>query len=455
LLLSLLLILLLWGCGNENQSGFNESQSGVPEKISVSDTETASTALTIRWHETTDQQDSSLIRAFALDCEASSVENVICTVYDASGNLLVTGDPWPCTAHSGTIEGIPVGQDRIFVVLAEDGDGNVRYQGETSGVSVDAGESTQGVVVDTYLFITDLTGPDDGAQNDSESISLGWETVQNADKYRVLVAEDIDFQSIVIDETTSATSYTPTALAGSTQYFWKVSAVDLYTNTGAESEVRSFTTSDCAYTISPASSLYTVSGGTGSINMSSDSECTWSASADAQWIEITSGTSGAGDGTVNYTVSENTGAARSAQITIAGQTHTVSQNSALPDLVITTGAPTVTPTSVVPGGNVALSSWTVSNQGHTASGSFTNGFYLSTNALITTMDVNLSDNTNTSLSPDTHFEWGGVTLVIPESTELGTYYIGILLDRTNAVTESDESNNYVRSKITVVESLDE
>jgi subtilase family serine protease len=104
---------------------------------------------------------------------------------------------------------------------------------------------------------------------------------------------------------------------------------------------------------------------------------------------------------------------------------------------------------------VALSSWTVSNQGHTASGSFTNGFYLSTNALITTMDVNLSDNTNTSLSPDTHFEWGGVTLVIPESTELGTYYIGILLDRTNAVTESDESNNYVRSKITVVESLDE
>ncbi|MGD9214707.1 MAG: BACON domain-containing carbohydrate-binding protein [Desulfobacteraceae bacterium] len=320
LLLSLLLTLLLPGCDDENRSGSSEN-------ISVSGTEAASTALTINWHETADEQDSAVIRAASLDCEAGGVENIICTVYDASGNLLVTGEPWPCTARSGTIEGIPAGQDRTFVVLAEDADGDVRYHGETSGVTINAGEN-QSVVVDTYLFISNLATPDESDQIDINTFSLEWEIVQNADEYLLQVAEDIDFQSIIIEEITPATFYVPTGLAASTQYFWRISAVDPYTNVGAESEVRSFTTSDCAHTISPESSPFTQSGGTGSVSVSGASECTWSASTDAQWIQITSGTSGTGDGTVSYTVSANTGAARSAQITIAGQTHTVSQDAA-------------------------------------------------------------------------------------------------------------------------------
>jgi hypothetical protein len=237
LLIFLLLMLLPSGCVDMNQSGSSEN-------ISVSDAETASTALTIRWHDTADQQDSALVRAAALDCTASGVENIICTVYDASGNRLVAAAPWPCAARNGTIEDIPVGQDRTFVVLAEDANGNIRYQGEASGITVSAGENPQVVVVDTYRFIPNLTAPDDGAQIDPYTFSLEWEMVQNADEYLVQVADDIDFQSIAIDETTPAASYAPTTLAASTQYFWKVSAVDLYTNIGTESEVRSFVTAD-------------------------------------------------------------------------------------------------------------------------------------------------------------------------------------------------------------------
>ena len=123
--------------------------------------------------------------------------------------------------------------------------------------------------------------------------------------------------------------------------------------------------------------------------------------------------------------------------------------SPLPDLTITTGNPTLAPSAVVPGGSVSLSGWTVKNQGTAASGSFSNGFYLSTDPVITAGDVYITGNSNSGLAPGAQFNWGGPTLAIPAGTSPGSYYIGILVDRTNAVGESNENNNYVASPITV------
>ena len=119
---------------------------------------------------------------------------------------------------------------------------------------------------------------------------------------------------------------------------------------------------------------------------------------------------------------------------------------ALPDLVITTGSPTITPTNVAAGQTVTLNAWTVRNQGTAPSGFFYNGFYLSTDSTITTSDIYLGGNANTSRAPGTEFNWGGPTLTIPADTSQGTYYVGIFVDRTNASTESNESNNYVASQ---------
>jgi len=127
----------------------------------------------------------------------------------------------------------------------------------------------------------------------------------------------------------------------------------------------------------------------------------------------------------------------------------VSAPSPLPDLTITTGNPTLAPSTVVPGGSVSLSGWTVKNQGTAASGSFSNGFYLSTDPVITAGDVYITGNSNSGLAPGAQFNWGGPTLTIPAGTLPGSYYIGILVDRTNAVGESNENNNYVASPITV------
>jgi len=120
-----------------------------------------------------------------------------------------------------------------------------------------------------------------------------------------------------------------------------------------------------------------------------------------------------------------------------------------PDLRITTGNPTVNPSTVAAGGKVSLSGWTVKNEGTAASGAFSNGFYLSTNQVISSSDTYLDGNSNVSLAPGAQHSWGGVTLTIPAGTAPGNYYIGILVDRANAVVESAENNNYVSCPITV------
>jgi subtilase family serine protease len=126
----------------------------------------------------------------------------------------------------------------------------------------------------------------------------------------------------------------------------------------------------------------------------------------------------------------------------------------LADLVISAPASLVaSPPSVLPGGHVTLSPWTVMNQGSGASNDFVNGFYLSSDAVITASDVRLDGNGNTALAPGASFSWGGPTLTIPAGTAPGTYYLGILVDETNGTPESNEGNNYKSVQITVLAPL--
>ena len=87
--------------------------------------------------------------------------------------------------------------------------------------------------------------------------------------------------------------------------------------------------SGCAFTVTPTSeSVAAAAGGGSPVNVSAASGCTWTATSNASWISITSGASGSGDGSVGYSVTANTGAARSGTLTIAGQTFTVNQAAA-------------------------------------------------------------------------------------------------------------------------------
>ncbi|HKV40371.1 MAG TPA: protease pro-enzyme activation domain-containing protein [Blastocatellia bacterium] len=86
--------------------------------------------------------------------------------------------------------------------------------------------------------------------------------------------------------------------------------------------------SQCSSTLSAAGQSFQASGGNGSVNVNANSGCSWTAAAGATWITLTSGPGGTGNGTVTYSVAENSGPARSSSISIAGQIYTVSQSGA-------------------------------------------------------------------------------------------------------------------------------
>lgn len=143
------------------------------------------------------------------------------------------------------------------------------------------------------------------------------------------------------------------------------------------------------------------------------------------------------------------------EASVPDETVTFTATAALPDLVVSSGTPTVTPTTVLSGESVDLSDWDITNQGSgdvvTQDGTIRNGFYLSTDATLTPADVLLGQNNNTDgvLEAGETFNWGGPTLTVPSGTTPGDYFIGILVDDLDEANESDETNNFVSTPLTV------
>jgi hypothetical protein len=83
----------------------------------------------------------------------------------------------------------------------------------------------------------------------------------------------------------------------------------------------------CTFMLSSTNQNFGAAGGMNSVNVITATGCTWAATSNAGFITIDSGSSGSGNGTVNYSVGANTGPARMGTMTIAGLTFTVTQDS--------------------------------------------------------------------------------------------------------------------------------
>ena len=92
----------------------------------------------------------------------------------------------------------------------------------------------------------------------------------------------------------------------------------------------------CLYLLTPNHQNFTSGVGTGSFNVTVVSGCFWNAVNNVPgWVTITSGSTGTGNGTVQFGVSPNAGAsARSGTITVEGQTFTINQGITAPPLKI-------------------------------------------------------------------------------------------------------------------------
>ena len=82
----------------------------------------------------------------------------------------------------------------------------------------------------------------------------------------------------------------------------------------------------CRFTLDHTSAAFQSQGGSDSVAVATTSPCEWTARSLASWISITSGATGAGAGTVAFSVAGSSGA-RSGEILIAGQTFTVEQGT--------------------------------------------------------------------------------------------------------------------------------
>lgn len=83
----------------------------------------------------------------------------------------------------------------------------------------------------------------------------------------------------------------------------------------------------CAsWSITPQSNSFAAGATTGSLTVTAPGSCNWSLSALPGWMALTSNASGAGNGSIGYTVTANTGAARSATATLSGAGPTLSLN---------------------------------------------------------------------------------------------------------------------------------
>jgi uncharacterized protein (TIGR03437 family) len=94
------------------------------------------------------------------------------------------------------------------------------------------------------------------------------------------------------------------------------------------------TATTCSYSVSPTTVPVVSSGGMPSVTIQTGAACSWTVSSLPSWI-IASANTGSGSTTLTFTVAANSGAPRSAQITVAGITVTVSQASSV--LLVNTG----------------------------------------------------------------------------------------------------------------------
>ena len=96
----------------------------------------------------------------------------------------------------------------------------------------------------------------------------------------------------------------------------------------------------CSYGLGTTTLSMAGVGGTAAIGVSTNASCAWTVASSGSFVTVTSAGSATGPGTVRITVAENLGDARSATLTIAGQTVTV--NQAAGDPVFGTWAGTIT-----------------------------------------------------------------------------------------------------------------
>ncbi len=95
----------------------------------------------------------------------------------------------------------------------------------------------------------------------------------------------------------------------------------------------------CSYTLTPATKNFPANGGSGNFAVASASECAWTPTVSDSFISVLFTSGSQGNGTVNFTVANNTQPIqRTGTITVGGQAFTVTQDAAPFELSVDDGS---------------------------------------------------------------------------------------------------------------------
>jgi hypothetical protein len=152
-------------------------------------------------------------------------------------------------------------------------------------------------------------------------------------------------------------------------------------------------TNPCTTTIAPTGATVGAATSTGSVSVTTGTGCAWTAVSNAGWVTISSGASGSGNGTVTYSIAANTApTARSAALTIGGQTFSISQAAGCtftisPTSLAVTSGPRTGTVSVSSGAACAWTaassaSWITITSGASGSGNGSVGYSIAANTTI-------------------------------------------------------------------------
>ncbi|MFN7928975.1 MAG: hypothetical protein U0Y68_13715 [Blastocatellia bacterium] len=140
------------------------------------------------------------------------------------------------------------------------------------------------------------------------------------------------------DNTPRTLTYIATPPAGESGSKTFVGSASFDGSSVAVTGSRALSSLTCSYTLGSSSQSFNANASGGSFGINAPAGCTWNATTGAGWISFTQG-SGSGNGSVSFSVSSNSGAVRSATITVGGQSFTVNQAANI--------APTITPAAAL------------------------------------------------------------------------------------------------------------
>jgi formylglycine-generating enzyme required for sulfatase activity len=171
----------------------------------------------------------SAIASFPEDCAGDSV-SMSAVVYDEFDGEILRGGPWNCSTRRGRLEGVTSGSDRKLVLLVENMAGETVYRGESSGIEVISGQTTEVSVPAPEPFVPVWMENDRFPE---------WRPVFGASEYRVRIEDENG--DLVEDFAITGESVSLPAIFGDSVPMWtRVYAMDAFGNEGAGSAVKWF-----------------------------------------------------------------------------------------------------------------------------------------------------------------------------------------------------------------------